>query len=84
LPGKLQEGFLELGCLDRIDTIVEKAITYTLTILRMAPQHFDVARAGLERLRHDLKLDIPDHPAAERLRCFLESLEIRVAETPFH
>jgi len=70
--------------LDRIDSIVEMAITYTLTILRMAPEHFDAARAGLERLRYDLTLDVPDHPGAERLRSFLETLEIRVAERPFH
>jgi hypothetical protein len=69
---------------DGIDTIVEMAITYTLTVLRTAPVHFDVARAGLERLRRDLELDAPDHPSAERLRSFLATLEIRVAERPFH
>jgi hypothetical protein len=78
------KGITELGCVDRIDTIVEMAINYTLTVLRAAPEHFDVARAGLERLRHDLALDLPDHPAAERLRSFLETLEVHVAERPFH
>jgi hypothetical protein len=85
LPYKLQDRrLLESDYLDKIDTIVEMAITYTLTVLRIAPQHFDVARAGLERLRHDLALDVTDHPAAERLRSFLETLEIRVAERSFH
>jgi hypothetical protein len=60
------------------------AITYTLTVLRTAPAQFEGARAGLERLRHDLTLDVPEHPAAERLRSFLETLEIRVPERPFH
>jgi hypothetical protein len=73
-----------LGRVDRIDTIVEMAINYTQTVLRRAPEHFEAARAGLERLRHDLTLDVPDHPAAERLRSFLETLEIRVAERSFH
>jgi hypothetical protein len=70
--------------LDRMDAIVEMAITYTLTVLRTAPEQFEVARAGLERLRHDLTLDVPDHPAVERLRSFLETLEIRAAEELVH
>ena len=63
--------------MDRIDTIVEMAINYTATVLRTAPEHFDVARAGLERLRNDLLLGFPDHPALERLRLFLVELELR-------
>jgi len=69
---------------DRIDTMVEMAMTYTMTVLRTAPEHFDVARAGLERLRHDLTLDVPDHPALERLRSILDDLELRTAEQQFH
>jgi hypothetical protein len=70
--------------LDRIDAIIEMAINYTLTVLHAAPEHFDVACAGLERLRHHLALDVPEHPAVERLRSFLETLEVQVAERPFH
>ena len=74
----------ELKCLDEIDQIVEKAITYTRTVLQAAPEHLDGARAGLARLRSNLLLEYPDHPALERLRSFLDDLEVRAAEQPFH
>jgi hypothetical protein len=70
--------------LDRIDTIVEMAITYTLTVLRTAPAHFEVARSGLERLRNDLTLDVPHHPALERLRSFLDEIASRAIESSLH
>jgi hypothetical protein len=64
---------------DRIEHIVEQAIAYTLTVLQRAPEHLDAARAGLERLRNDLLLGVPDHPALERLRLFLVELELRAS-----
>jgi hypothetical protein len=69
---------------DRIDQIVEHAITYTLSVLRAAPSHIDAARAGLERLRNDLTHDVPDHPALERLRFFLDGLELRETQSLLH
>jgi hypothetical protein len=69
---------------DKIDQIIEQAIAYTLTVLRAAPTHRGAARAGLERLRNNLALDAPDHPALERLRSFLDDLELRTAEQPLH
>ena len=70
--------------MDRIDTIVEMAINYTRTVLRTAPEHIDVALAGLERLRTDLMLEVPEHPALERLRSFLDEIVPRAIESSLH
>jgi hypothetical protein len=78
------ESFGSLGPVDRIEEIVERAIVYTATVLRAAPEHFEAARAGLERLRSDLALEVPDHPALERLRSFLHELVLGAAERPWH
>jgi hypothetical protein len=69
---------------DRLDAIVEMAITYTRTVLRTAPEHFDVARAGLERLRTDLMREVPEHPALERLRSFLNEIAPHEIEGSLH
>ena len=61
--------------MDRIDHIVERAIEYTLHVLEAAPRHRAAARTGLERMRSNLTLGAPDHPALERLRAFLDELE---------
>ena len=61
--------------MDRIDHIVERAIEYTLHVLEAAPRHRAAARTGLERMRSNLTLGAPDHPALERLRAFLDDLE---------
>jgi hypothetical protein len=78
------ENFRSLGAVDRIEEIVERAIVYTATVLRAAPEHFEAARAGLERLGSDLALEVPDHPALERLRSFLHELEFSAAEGRWH
>jgi hypothetical protein len=70
--------------MDWIDQIVEQAITYTLTVLRMAPADLDVARAALQRMRSHLVLDFPDHPALERLQAFLDDREIFAGEELLH
>ena len=70
--------------MDKIDQIIEKAISYTRMVLRLAPAHLDVARAGLERLRDNLALDAPDHPGLARLRYFIDDLEMRAAERSLH
>jgi len=69
---------------DRVDTIVEMAITYTLTVLRTAPLHLGAALAGLERLRTDLMFEVPEHPALERLRSFLDEIAQRAIESSLH
>ena len=61
--------------MDKIDHIVERAIEYTLHVLEAAPRHRAAARTGLERMRSNLTLGAPDHPALERLRAFLDDLE---------
>lgn len=73
-----------MGCVDRIDQIVERAISCTLIVLQGAPAHFDVARAALERMRSILIVSFPDHPALERLQAFLDDLELRRAKRPLH
>jgi hypothetical protein len=78
------KGFTELGCVDRIDTIVEMAINYTRTVLRTAPEYFDVARGGLERLRTDLMREVPEHPALERLRSFQDEIAPHEIEGSLH
>ena len=61
--------------MDKIDHIVERAIKYTLHILEAAPHHREAARTGLERMRCNLTIGAPDHPALERLQTFLSELE---------
>lgn len=70
--------------MDGIEQIVEQAIAYTVTVLQTAPEHLDAARAGLERLRNNLLLSVPDHPALERLRLFLVELELRASQGRIH
>jgi hypothetical protein len=69
---------------DGIEQIVEQAIAYTVTVLQTAPEHLDAAYAGLERLRNNLLLSVPDHPALERLRLFLVELELRASQGRIH
>jgi hypothetical protein len=76
--------FWSCANLDRIDTIVEMAITYTLTVLRTAPVHFEFALAGLERLRTDLMREVPKHPALERLQSFLGEIAPNEIENALH
>jgi hypothetical protein len=61
--------------MDKIDHIVERAIAYTLHVLEEAPQHREAARTGLERMRGNLTIGAPDHPALERLQAFLSELD---------
>jgi len=70
--------------LEDIDWIVERAIAYTLAILRMAPRQLDAARTGLERMRNNLARDAPDHPALERLRAFLDDIGLDAPERSLH
>lgn len=70
--------------MDGIEQIVEQAIAYTVTVLQTAPEHLDAACAGLERLRNNLLLSVPDHPALERLRLFLVELELRASQGRIH
>jgi hypothetical protein len=69
---------------DGIEQIVEQAIACTVTVLQTAPEHRDAACAGLERLRNNLLLGVPDHPALERLRLFLVELELRASRGSIH
>jgi len=67
--------------MDKIDRIVERAIAYTMLVLQAAPLHRETARTGLERMRTNLTLGAPDHPALERLQVFLDELEV-IARSP--
>ena len=62
---------------DKIDKIVERAIAYTEDILQKAPQHYQVAREGLERMRQNLMLGAGDHPALRTLDDYIKELERR-------
>ncbi len=70
--------------MDGIEQIVERAIACTVTVLQTAPEHFDAACAGLERLRNKLLLGVPDHPALDRLGLFLVELELRASQGTIH
>jgi hypothetical protein len=70
--------------LEDIDRIVERAITYTLTMLRMAPRQIGAARTGLQRMRNNLARAAPDHPALERLQAFLDDLDLDARERSLH
>ena len=67
-----------------IEQIVEQAIACTVTVLQTAPEHLDAARAGLERLRNNLLLGVPNHPALDRLGLFLVELELRASQGTIH
>ena len=60
--------------MDKIDAIVDKAIQYTEDILTRAPQHYKVARQGLERMRDNLRMGAGDHPALRKLGDYLDEL----------
>ena len=70
--------------MDGIEQIVERAVACTVTVLQTAPEHLDAARAGLERLRNNLLLGVPDHPALDRLGLFLVELELRASQRTIH
>ena len=70
--------------MDGIEQIVKRAIAYTVTVLQTAPEHLDAACAGLERLRNNLLLGVPDHPALDRLGLFLVELELRASQGTIH
>jgi hypothetical protein len=70
--------------MDRIEQIVERAIACTVTVLQTAPEHLDAACAGLERLRNNLLVGVPNHPALDRLRLFLVELELRASQGTIH
>jgi hypothetical protein len=70
--------------MDKIDHIVERAIEYTLHVLEAAPQHREAARTGLERMRCNLTIGAPDHPALERLRAFLSELDTAAGSRSLH
>ena len=70
--------------MDKIDHIVERAIKYTEHILDVAPQHREAARTGLERMRCNLTIGAPDHPALSRLQAFLNQLDVRGDEPRLH
>jgi hypothetical protein len=65
--------------LDKIDEIVDKAIQYTEDILGRAPQHYPVAREGLERMRDNLEIGAEGHPALRKLENYLNELDRRFA-----
>jgi hypothetical protein len=62
---------------DKIAKIVEHAIAYTEEILQKAPQHYQVALDGLERMRQNLMLGAEDHPALRILEDYIKLLERR-------
>jgi hypothetical protein len=64
---------------DKIEEIVDKAIQYTEDILQRAPQHYPVAREGLEQMRDNLKIGAGDHEALRKLEKYLNELERRFA-----
>ncbi|MGO9742107.1 MAG: hypothetical protein ACLPN5_11455 [Roseiarcus sp.] len=64
---------------DNIESIVDRAIAYTEDILSRAPQHYRVARQGLETMRDNLRLGAEDHPALRRLEDYIEELDRRFA-----
>jgi hypothetical protein len=70
--------------MDKIDHIVERAIEYTLHVLEAAPQHGEAARTGLERMRSNLTIGAPDHPALERLQAFLGQLDAAARRRALH
>ena len=70
--------------MDGIEQIVERAVACTVTVLQTAPEHLDAACAGLERLRNNLLLGVPDHPALDRLGLFLVELELRASQGTIH
>lgn len=70
--------------MDGIEQIVERAIACTVTVLQTAPEHLDAACAGLERLRNNLLLGVPNHPALDRLGLFLVELELRAFQGSIH
>ncbi|MFZ0205657.1 MAG: hypothetical protein WAL59_05985 [Roseiarcus sp.] len=70
--------------MDEIEQIVERAIACTVTVLQTAPEHLGAACAGLERLRNNLLLGVPNHPALDRLGLFLVELELRASPGPIH
>jgi hypothetical protein len=62
---------------DKIARIVERAIAYTEEILQKAPQHYQVALDGLERMRQNLMLGAEDHPALRILEDYIKQLKRR-------
>ena len=62
---------------DKIEEIVDRAIAYTEDILQKAPQHYQVALNGLERMLQNLMLGAADHPALRKLEDYIKLLERR-------
>jgi hypothetical protein len=72
---------MEIGwntmAVDKIAEIVDRAIAYTEDILQKAPQHYHVAREGLEHMRQNLRRGAEDHPALRILENYIKQLERR-------
>ena len=65
--------------MDKIEEIVHRAVRYTEDILSRAPQHYRIAREGLERMCDTLAVCDAGDPALQRLRDYIHELERRVA-----
>lgn len=61
--------------MDRIDEIVTRAIGYAEVATREAPHLAEVALVGLRRMRDNLSLGAPEHPALARLSAFIAKCE---------
>jgi hypothetical protein len=60
---------------DRIEDIVERTIAHTRGLLATMPEIWPVARVGVQKIRDDLALDAPDHPALPRLQAFVAEID---------
>jgi hypothetical protein len=61
---------------DKIDAIVDRAITHTRQQLESLRVEWAVARVGLERIHDSLAFDAAGHPALDRLRDFVSEQDL--------
>ncbi len=59
-----------------LDEIVDRAIAYTDTLLRIRPTYRQAAVGGLRKLRDALAQKSPDDPAIARLDAYLDALSL--------
>lgn len=60
--------------MSELEDIVDRAIAYTDTLLRIRPTYLQAAVGGLRKLRDALALKSPDDPSIEKLDAYLEAL----------
>ena len=65
---------------DKIAEIVERAIAYTEEILQEAPQHYQIALDGLERMLQNLIARRRGPPGAAHTRGLYQTVEASPAE----